>query len=189
MPIDYTKAYEFEDGIQFTEGSWVGSSTTAPNISGGVEAPIGSVIFQSTGDIWKKFNSADTDWELIFTTVFNAILPGSILSHNGTISDGQLIGYNNLVNNPIVLGFRCSLLRITMINSNSSADGTFRFYKNVAGTGTPFATFSYVNSSPNNGTISGSPIFEIGDILYIYFDKDGQNTSDLSLTLFFKAET
>lgn len=188
MAIDYTRAFEFSDGLQFEEGSWIGSSTTAPNISGGVAAPVGSVIFQSNGDIWKKFNSSDTDWTLIFSTIYNSILPGMPLSHNSTLSDGQLIGYNNLVNNPIVVGFRSSLLRITFINTNSSADGTLRFYRNSAGVGTPFDTFSYVNNSPNNYDISGSPVFEIGDILYIYFDKDGQNTSDMTLTLFFKAE-
>lgn len=120
--------------------------------------------------------------------IFQSVPPPQILVHNGTLSNGQLVGYSNLVNQPIVVGFRSRLQRITFINANAGADATFRFYKDTISAPNLFHTYSVVNAAPNTSNVTGSPTFEIGDLLQITYQDDGTNTSDLVMGLFLEAD-
>lgn len=121
------------------------------------------------------------------SVIFGSVPPPLILTHNGNLSNGQLVGYNNLVNQPIVIGFRSKLQRITYINSRSSSDATFRYYRGAISAPNLFHTFSFTNQLSTTSDVTTSPIFEIGDLLRISYQDDGANPNDMIMGLFLEA--
>lgn len=180
-----------DDGIGFRNQDgeqifWLGTGSLDPSVTG-INAPIGSSYRNPDGLEWLKTGALDTDWIKTFANVFSGITPPLIINHNGNLSNGQLLGYTNLVNNPIVVGFRSKLARVTYYNTKSNADADFRFYKQTETPANLFHTESLVNVKTTVFTVPSSPIFEIGDLCRIYFDDTGSNPSDVSMGLFFEA--
>jgi len=61
MAIDYTKAHEFDNGLQFSEGIWIGSGDNSPVVDL-VDAPIGSRYYQTSGRLWAKHGLLNSAW-------------------------------------------------------------------------------------------------------------------------------
>ena len=187
--VDISKAQEIENGLQITDGPFITGGALSPI---GLDLPKYTVYVHNTDngiEFWKKYGDGVNDWAKIFGAVFQASPPPTVLTHNGTLSDGQLVGYNNLVNNAFVVGFRSKLSRVTLNNTRDDADFGLRFYRNAETPANLF--FDWNVSNPTNGIavaeITTSPIFEVGDTLPIYYDDQGTNVSDMNLGLFMEA--
>lgn len=115
--------------------------------------------------------------------------------HNGTLSDGQLVGVNNLVNNPLVIPVKSQVAEITYYqNGGSSRDGQLRFYRNSETAPNLFFTWTFNNtetavaeSTNAGGSDFTSPTFNQGDELLIYFDDNGSNPVDVSILVYMQA--
>lgn len=189
---DHLKAQSIRAGLIVDE------ENDGPFYTGGVASPIGldlpvSTIYTQvtpTGVILWKHNSATvTDWTPITAEIFSSAPSPYILFHNGNMSNNQRVGYSNQVNNPVVVGFRSRLNRVTTIDKKSNEDFALDFFQGSGdgGNNNGFHRHTVVNSSPNLSIVSGGPVFEAGDIIDIYYRDEGQNASDLNVGLFFEA--
>lgn len=188
---DIEKAFEVGGGgilITLADSRlvWIGAGVDDPRVVG-TDAPIGSMYYMTDGQQLTKTDVLATDWSPLSSSVFSGITPPILLNHNGNLSNGQLVGYTNLVNNPVVMGFRGRLVKITYINSRSSSDADFRFYKNTETPGNLFHTMSFTNQLTTVEEVSGAPILEVGDLCRIYFDDEGTNPNDMNMGLYFEA--
>jgi len=127
----------------------------------------------------------------ITATIFASIPSPVILSHNGTMSNNQLIGYTNLANIAVVVGFKAKLLRVTQNNSKASSDFSVDFFfgESDGGNNNGFHRMTVVNNSPKVSLVApgASPVFNAGDIIGLYYRDEGANAVDLNLGLFFEA--
>jgi len=185
----FDNAQEVRDGILIEDGPFITGGSPEPT---GLDLPKSTLYIHETStgiEIWKKYGTGVNDWVKIFGAVFAASPPPTVLNHNGTMSDGQLVGYSNLANNPLVIGFRSKLARVTMVNSKDNTDFDLRFYRNSETPANLFDTWEIRNPTDGIATtdITGSPIFEVGDTLPIYYDDQGINASDMNLGLFMEA--
>jgi len=187
----YDKSHELEHGFSIgDDGPFYTGGTADPT---GLDLPLGTLYTQPTATgiaLWKKFGSGINDWVLFINEAIDVPRAPLLLIHNGTLSNGQKIGYGNLVNGAdIVMAFRGSLEEITFANTNSSADAGFRFYRGAVSPANLFFTWSFDNKATHVATSSefaSNPIFERGDIINIYFDDEGGNPSDMTMGLFWK---
>jgi len=188
---DIEKAYEIGGGgILITTADlrivWIGGGVTDPSVTGQI-APLGSVYYQTNGKQLTKTGPLPTDWTEIFANIFSGVTPPQILSHNGRLTDGQLVGMTNVVNNPLVVGFRSRIVKVTYYNRRAGSDGDLRIYKGLENPSNLFHTISFVNKTTFVENITTSPIFEIGDLCRIYYDDTGLNPRDMTLGLYFEA--
>lgn len=112
--------------------------------------------------------------------------------HNGSLSNGQLIGISNLVNTPIVVPIKSVIKEVTMYqDGGANRDGQFRFYRNTETAPNLFFTWTLNNTTSavanGDGVDFTSPTFVQGDLLRVYFDDIGQNMQDLTMTYLFQA--
>lgn len=186
----FDRAFESEDGFLV--------SGDGPFFTGGAASPVGldlpistlyTQVLASGVVLWKHNSSDPNDWNPITTEIFAASPPPQIVVHNGTLSNNQLVGYSNLANIVIVVGYRCRLNRVTAVNGNSSADFSLDFFDGASdgGNNNGFHRHTCVNASPNLSIVSGGPTLEPGDPLGIYYRDEGSNANDLALGLFFEA--
>lgn len=112
--------------------------------------------------------------------------------HNGTVSNGQLIGVNNLVNVPIVVPVKSQLVEVTFYqNGGSTRDGEYLFYRNTQSAPNLFFTWTLNNTTSDvangDGADFTSPTFNQGDTLLVYYNDTGTNHQDVSIFYFFQA--
>lgn len=188
----------FKNAHSVSDGMIVDEENGGPFYTGGAASPVGldlpvSTLYTqvlSTGVILWKHNSTDPDdWSPITAEIFSSSPQPMVLNHNGTVSNNQLVGYTNLSNNPIVVGFRSRLNRITAISRKGNADYSLDFFEGASdgGNNNGFHRHTVVNNSPLLSIVSGGPVFEAGEILGIYYRDEGQNANDLNVGLFFEA--
>lgn len=121
--------------------------------------------------------------------IIAGIVPPLLLVHNATMNNNQLVGYTNLVNNPVVLGISCKLVRITVSTGTTNSDFALDFFgtESDAGDNNGFFRATVVNALPNFFVVTGSPTFNAGDKMGIYYRDQGDNANDLALALYFEA--
>jgi len=191
MSIDIDRALEFENGLQFFDGSYLFSGTGEPT-SYGINFPKGSVyIRKDDGEIWKKFDTGINDW--ITLTNFSLQFPRTTLHliYNGTVSNGDWITYSNLTPNArIVIPIRSKLVEITWSNTNTSVEFDLTLRRNGR-TETIFETLEVRSGSDSSGYFKesdiNSPTFEEGDTIDIQYVDQGTNVNDLATVLFIQA--
>lgn len=61
-----------------------------PTVGGGYESPIGSLLLRTTGDLYLKTNTADTDWTKIGSDLQQAYLNSTLPSITTTVTNGAL---------------------------------------------------------------------------------------------------
>jgi hypothetical protein len=86
MTINPNNSFEFEDGLSFVDGIWVGSGASSPL---GLDAPLNSRYYQTNGSIWEKYGAGINDWR-IYTDV------DKILTHNKNINGNDPYSYDNV---------------------------------------------------------------------------------------------
>ena len=187
----YNKAHVVEHGVAIDDdGPFYTGGTANPT---GLDLPLGTLYTQPTATgiaLWKKFDTGVNDWILFIQEAIDVPRAPILLMHNGTLSNGQKIGYGNLVNDAdVVVPFKGTLEEVSFSNSNSSADAGFRFYRNDPIAGNLFFTWSFDSKSTNvaqSTEFASNPVFNRGDIINIYFDDEGGNPSDMTMGLFWK---
>lgn len=190
MANDVNKAFEVDsDGILIEDGPYVIGGSASPV---GIDAPLKTIYIQEETDgikIWKHFTTNPNDWQTTNSEIYANSPPPLVLSHNGTLSNNQLVGYTNLANNAVVVGFKSKLLRITCVTRNTTPDYSLDFFDGEAdgGNNNGFYRFTVANATPIEGFVTGSPTFDAGDRLGIYYRDEGVNANDLNLVLFFEA--
>jgi hypothetical protein len=185
----YANAHEAEDGYLVTGGPFFTGGTASPV---GLDLPVATIYVQtlSTGVVLWKHNSATaSDWSPITSEIFSAAPPPMVVTHNGTMSANQLVGYSNLTNIPIVVGFRSRLNRVSSASEAATHDYALDFFSGIGdgGNNNGFHRHTITNASSGISIVSGGPTFEAGDRLSIYYRDTGDNASDLCLGLFFEA--
>lgn len=189
MANNSDKAFETDDGFTIKDGPFITGGTSSPV---GLDAPVGTIYIQTATDgvkLWKHFTTNVADWKTLNEEVFGISPPGIVITHNGTMSRNQLVGYSNLANNAFVVGFKSKLAKITTVNKRTGADYALDFFdgESDGGNNNGFFRHTVVNNSPLVADVTGSPTFNAGDRLGIYYRDTGLNASDLNLTLFFEA--
>jgi hypothetical protein len=110
---------------------------------------------------------------------------GLLGTYNGTVSNNQWLGPNELLpNTPFcVFPVKTKLNEITWANQTTNVQFRIQF-RTVSKTGTIFHTLTVTSTNPGYGYVSGlSYTFNPGDIVYAQYLDDGTNCSDMSLTL------
>lgn len=110
------------------------------------------------------------------------------LQHNGSVSGGTFFGYNELIpgnTTPIIIPIASILKGYSFSNSSAAADYTLYFRKNST-VATPFHSVSKVNTQYFAETITDQS-FSAGDQIYVSYQDDGGNATDVGITLFFQA--
>lgn len=110
-----------------------------------------------------------------------------VLQHNGTVGDGTFFGYSNLINGldtPIVIPRDSTLKDLSFSNPNASADYTIYLRKNSS-TATAFHTITKTNTD-NFVELDIDESFTSGDTIYLEYQDDGTNASDVGIVLFFR---
>lgn len=110
------------------------------------------------------------------------------LQHNGSVSGGTFLGYNELIpgdTSPVVIPVNAVMKAFSFTNSSNTADYTLIFRKNSTGA-TPFLSVSKVNTQFFAQSVSDQS-FSAGDRIYVQYQDDGNNASDVAMTLMFQA--
>jgi len=113
-----------------------------------------------------------------------------LLSHNGTPSNNEFIGYTELIpgdDSPVIVGVDATFTGFSFSNNRTGADYTIRFRKNST-VATPFYTTSKTNTQFFSEDLVSPESFTQGDQIYIQYGDDGRNARDLGIILYFKAE-
>lgn len=113
-----------------------------------------------------------------------------ILTHNGTVGGGTFLGYSSLIpgdDTPIVVGRDADLVNFTFSNGNANADYSLIFRKNST-VASPFLTVSKTNEQFFSFDLITPESFLAGDRIYIEYQDDGTNASDVGMVLNFRAE-
>lgn len=112
-----------------------------------------------------------------------------ILVHNGTLSNGDFIGYSNLLPGdatPIIAPITGTFVGFTWSNNNNSADFALEFRKNTTG-GSPFFTWSVDNTQSASVVLPTPQAFTSGDEIYVKYIDEGTNGQDSVIVLLFKS--
>ena len=142
--------------------------------------------FDNTSNDFDSDNVQDALEEVQF--LVDPLLVPITLVFNGTLSNGEFIGYSNLLpgdDTPIVCPITGNFIGFTWSNSRSNADFALVFRKNSTTT-TPFFTWSVDNTQTANVEITPEP-FSAGDTIFVEYVDEGTNASDASIVLGFKA--
>ena len=111
------------------------------------------------------------------------------LIYNGTLSNGDFIGYSNLLpgdNTPIIVPITGSFVEFTWSNNNASADFALEFRINTTG-GAAFFTWSVDNTQTAAVVLPVPESFSIGDEIYVKYIDEGTNARDAAIVLLFKS--
>lgn len=111
------------------------------------------------------------------------------LVYNGNLSNGDFIGYSNLLpgdSTPIVAPTTANFTGFTWSNSNTDADFALVFRKNST-TATPFFTWSVDNTQTDEVDLPTPESFNAGDLIFVQYIDEGQNASDAVIVLRFRA--
>lgn len=111
------------------------------------------------------------------------------LIHNGIMSNGDYIGYSNLLpgdNTPVLSPMTGSLVNFTFSNSRSSADFTIEFKRGSTGA-TPFFSWTVTNTKTASVTLPNPEAFAAGEEIYLKYIDQGTNASDTAIILGFKS--
>lgn len=158
--IEYIKIDNEADQIHFKNNGLVANNFVARDVQSAIE---------------ESFNQANA-----------AIYPLSIL-HNGTVGNGTFFSYSNLTpGTPIIVPINSEFLGFTFSNSNANADYTLEF-RNNSDVGATFEVVTKVNTQFFVDLLATPEPFNAGDFISIKYIDDGQNASDVAITLFFRA--
>lgn len=110
-----------------------------------------------------------------------------VCRHNGTLSNGDLIGLDNLLSNKkIVFPTKVGVKEVSWNNKNTNVGMSLLFYKNSLSN----LVYTYTASSADNANGYGvhqltTPIIlDPGEFIYVkYVKTGGSNTSDLGLMI------
>lgn len=169
--LDATEDYVSAKGISFEH-----SDSHLIDRDGGGELQYKDTV-QTT---YKKLND--------ISSAANAARYTIILQHNGTVGGGTFFGYNELIpgnTTPVIIPIASVLKGFSFSNSSAAADYTLIFRKNST-VATAFFTVSKVNTQYFAQTITDES-FAQGDQIYVAYQDDGGNATDVGLTLFFQA--
>lgn len=111
-----------------------------------------------------------------------------VLQHNGTVSNGTVIGYDSLIpgdDTPIVVFKKAEFVGFTFSNNKSSADYTLQFRKNSLAN-SPFYTISKVNTQYFTQVLPTPELFQAGDLIFVTYIENGTNASDVVVVLNYK---
>ena len=111
------------------------------------------------------------------------------LIHNGTLSNGDWIGYSNLLpgdETPIIVPITGQFVEFTWSNEAANADFAleFRLGSTVA---TPFFTWSVDNTQTAAVVLPTPESVTVGDTMFIKYVDEGQNASDAAIVLLFRS--
>lgn len=160
MPQDYNRAHEFLNGLQFNEGGWIGGVDFDPDTGSGLAAPLGSLVFQTDGEIWRKVGPADTDWQLRSLgdpTATQTVEQGK----TGNLSNGAFLNRSgnvpsNIVGSPILLS-QPKIETIEAGNENT-VTGDLLIYESDINFGSPTLLYTLSFVSTQVATASGLSI-------------------------------
>ena len=113
-----------------------------------------------------------------------------VLQYNGTISNGDFIGYDSLISGedtPVIIGAQSYFAEFTFSNSRDNADYALEFYKNGTNPGDLFLTVSKTNVQYFTHELITPEFFNLGDIIYIKYVDQGTNASDVVVVLYMRA--
>ena len=65
MATDITKSFRVEDGLSLNDVVGIFSGDVDPSTGIGQPAPVGSLYLRTTGTIYSKIGSGDTQWSAI----------------------------------------------------------------------------------------------------------------------------
>ena len=142
--------------------------------------------FDNTDNDFTSDNVQDAIEEIEFL-VEPLVVPLTLI-FNGTLSNGEFIGYSNLLpgdDTPIVCPITGSFTGFTWSNSRSNCDFALHFRKNSM-TATPFFIWSVDNTQTANVNVTPEP-FTAGDTIFVEYVDEGTNASDAGIVLKFKA--
>lgn len=111
------------------------------------------------------------------------------LVYNGTLSNGDWIGYSNLLPGdatPVISPITGAFVGFTFSNNDASADFALEFRKNTTG-GTPFFTWSVDNTQSAAITLPTPQTFAAGDQIFVKYVDEGSNARDAVVVLLFKS--
>lgn len=111
-------------------------------------------------------------------------------THNGTISNGNYFGVTENISGddtPVVIPLKSELISFAFSNNKTNADFTLLFKKNSIAA-TPFLSVSRTNTQLFAQSLVTPEQFVAGDRIFIQYQDDGTNASDVSLNLFFRAQ-
>ena len=111
------------------------------------------------------------------------------LVYNGTLSNGDFIGYSNLLPGdatPVIVPITGSFVEFTWSNNTASADFALEFRRNTT-VGTPFFTWSVDNTQTAAVVLPTPEPFTIGDEIYVKYVDEGTNARDAAIVLLFKS--
>lgn len=108
-------------------------------------------------------------------------------THNGTISNNQWLGYDNLLPGdavPIVNPINATLREISFSFSNSNVDGVFHLYKNGTSGGNIILSITFTNVTGSKLETGINLPLSAGDLLRGRWEDTGDNPSDMALVYF-----
>jgi hypothetical protein len=111
------------------------------------------------------------------------------LVQNGTLSNGDWLGYSNLLpgdGTPIVCPMTGSWEGFTWSNKRSTASFQLDFRLGST-TATPFFSWSTVNTLTDVIAFPSPPSVTAGDVLFIQYIDQGTNAVDAGIVLLFKS--
>jgi hypothetical protein len=120
--------------------------------------------------------------------VATLVVPISLV-YNGTLSNGNFIGYSNLIPGdatPVIAPITGDFSEFTFSNNSANADFALEFRKNTT-VGTPFYTWSVDNTQSAAVELVTPEPFTIGDRIYVKYIDEGTNAQDAAIVLHFKA--
>lgn len=111
------------------------------------------------------------------------------LVYNGTLSNGDWIGYSNLLpgdDTPIIAPVTGTFTGFTWSNSKTNCDFALEFRKNST-VATPFFTWSVDNTQTAFVNLGTPEAFTAGDKIFVKYIDEGINATDATIVLQFKA--
>ena len=146
-----------------------------------------SVPFDNEGNGFDSDNVQDAIEEV--DSEINPLRVPINLIYNGTLSNGDFIGYSNLLpgdETPIIIPITGSFVEFTWSNKNANADFALEFRLNST-VGTPFFTWSVDNTQTAAVVLPTPESVTIGDEIYVKYIDEGTNAQDAAIVLLFKS--
>ena len=111
------------------------------------------------------------------------------LIYNGTLSNGDFIGYSNLLpgdDTPIVIPISGTFVEFTWSNSRTNCDFALEFRLGST-TATPFFTWSVDNTQTATVVLGTPEAVTIGGTIFVKYIDEGTNAADAAIVLLFKS--